>query len=432
MRVLFVAADCNPLWQSLPALIWEYCLTLSEHVDLHLVTLPINRENIEPVRPARISVDYLDAEAISAPLFRLSQVLSGEPNRAMGLQVALRYPSLLFFERKVWKIYRQQITAGDFDVVHRASPMSPALPSYLSKKCPVPFVIGPVLGGLAWPKGFSKDMRREGEWLHYLRPLHKLLPFYRSTYRCADAVLAAYPHTIADLPQTGRDNIVEFSEGGAHVGDFPTKPKPKKSVKTILFVGRMVPFKQPALLAQCFAESPLLREHKLVMIGDGPEKIRVEHILAEHGLSDAVTLLGEVSARKVVEAMCEADVFAFPSIREQGGGVLTIASLCQTPSVVIDYGGPRYRVPEGCGIRVPLGPASTMRHAFTTALETLVRDDELVNSLGSAARKFASRYYSWEHKVEKTLQVYEWVSNSRLEKPDFWHADSVERTGMLS
>lgn len=418
-----MAADCNPEWHSLPALIWEYCLVLSQKVDVHLVTLSINRANIEAVRPQSITVDYVDSEIVSGPIFRLTQMLVGESNKAMTLQVAMRYPSQLFFEYQVWKKYRDRLHTGSFDVLHRASPMSPVLPSYLSQKSPIPFVIGPLLGGLSWPQGFAKEMRREGEWMNYVRRLHKYLPFYKSTYRCADAVLAGYPHTVADLPVTGRDNVVEFSEGGIHTEDYPFLPKTQNDVKTVLFVGRMVPFKQPQMLIECFAESVYLRRHKLVMIGDGPEIPRLQDLILEHRLSDVVTLLGEAPMSQVVEAMRQADVFGFPSIREQGGGVITIASLCETPSVVIDYGGPKYRVPDDCGIRVPLGSRAEVKSRFKAALERLIANDTQARSMGQAARAFASKYYDWQHKADKTIEVYDWINNESAIKPNFWRSN---------
>jgi glycosyltransferase involved in cell wall biosynthesis len=118
--------------------------------------------------------------------------------------------------------------------------------------------------------------------------------------------------------------------------------------------------------------------------------------------------------------MFRADVFAFPSIREQGGGVLTMASMSCTPSIVVDYGGPSYRVPEGCGIKVPLGSTESITCAFTEALECLFQSPETVRRMGIAARRFTEKYYSWSWKAKKTAEIYQWVLGERSEKPQYW------------
>jgi len=66
-------------------------------------------------------------------------------------------------------------------------------PSLLAARCrdaEVPFVWGPINGGLPWPKEFRDALRREGEWLVHVRGLYKLLPAYASTFRSASALIA--------------------------------------------------------------------------------------------------------------------------------------------------------------------------------------------------------------------------------------------------
>ena len=58
--------------------------------------------------------------------------------------------------------------------------------AFFLRKGPIPFVIGPLNGGVPWPKGFSQlDRQRAaaGNWAAHLRDLYRFLPFARSTYR---------------------------------------------------------------------------------------------------------------------------------------------------------------------------------------------------------------------------------------------------------
>ena len=420
LRVLFVAPDCNPKWHSLPALVANYYRALTRVADVTLATQIRNEENLAPFVPAGAEVTYLDTESVAAPVFWLTEKLVPDPNQAMTLRVALRYPSSMVFERAVWRRFQPELDAGAFDVVHRASPMSPVVPSPLMTWSPVPGVLGPVLGALKWPGTFQREMRREREWLNYLRPAHKLLPYYRSGYRHAAAILAGYPHTVSDLPPENRDRIIEFSEGGVTTGDFPERTHAPFERATVLFVGRMVPFKQPEVLVRAFEASPLLRRHRLVMVGDGPELPRLRALVEDAGLEDCVTLTGALPFDEVMSHMYAAQVFGFPSIREQGGGVIHLAAMASVPSVVVRYGGPAYRVPEGTGVRVPLGSFEELVRAFRHELEALVGDPERIARLGHAARAYTARVYDWDRKARKTLEIYEWVLGRRREKPDFY------------
>ncbi|HAA27717.1 MAG TPA: hypothetical protein DCE56_08645 [Cyanobacteria bacterium UBA8553] len=290
----------------------------------------------------------------------------------------------------------------------------------MAKWSPVPFVLGPVLGALPWPKYFKVEMSREGEWMNYFRELHRWLPFYKSTYAHAAAILAAYDHTIADVPDAAKPRTINFSEGGVDPSKFTLPVRQKKDKMTVLFVGRLVPFKMPEVLVRSFAASSILQQHKLIIVGDGPERPRLDRLVEEANLSECVEFTGTISQDRVGELMRECEIFGFPSIREQGGGVLTLAMMSGMTCVVVDYGGPALRVKSGCGVKVPLGDLDHLVKHFTQELEQLVVDPDRVINMGIAARRYTETYYSWDAKARKTLEVYNWVLGRQEKKPDFW------------
>ncbi len=424
LRILMLAADCNPQWHSLPALIANYYLTLHQYADITLVTQIRNKSYLNACAPQRSDIIYLDTEKFERPIFRIAEYLTRDINKSMTSKTAFRYPSNLYFECCAWKYFAEDIRAEKFDIIHRVSPMSPTIPS-LIQHCStnIPFVIGPVLGGLKWPKQYIEEMRRESEWLNYFRKLHSFLPFYHSTYKKASAILAGYQHTINDLPQCCRRNVIEFSEGGIHTKDYPERCFEKKQQRTVLFVGRMVPFKQPEILIQCFSKSHLLKNHRLVMIGDGPELERLKELVKKNNIEDCVTFTGSINSNEVKQWMYRADIFGFPSIREQGGGVITMASMASMPSVVVDYGGPSTRVRDNSGIRVKLNSATKLAEDFQSALEYLIDKPEIIERMGKCARAFTQQFYDWEWKAKKTLEIYDWVLKRRTRKPNFWDTE---------
>jgi hypothetical protein len=78
------------------------------------------------------------------------------------------YPFSLAFEWQAWRQLRGRILGGNFDAVLRVLPMSPVMPSpfaFFLRKGPIPFVIGPLNGGLPWPPASASLKTRRNGWL---------------------------------------------------------------------------------------------------------------------------------------------------------------------------------------------------------------------------------------------------------------------------
>jgi glycosyltransferase involved in cell wall biosynthesis len=172
-------------------------------------------------------------------------------------------------------------------------------------------------------------------------------------------------------------------------------------------------------LIAAFGRRPLLRQHRLVVVGDGPEKPALLEMVATHALSECVEFAGWKRQAEVAELMRSADVFAFPSIRELGAGAVIEAMACGCVPVVVDYGGPGGLVDDTCGIRVPLGRKPELVAAFTGALEALTTDRYRLRRLGHAGVSRALSSYSWDAKARKTVEVYEFALGRRATAPRF-------------
>jgi glycosyltransferase involved in cell wall biosynthesis len=424
MRVLIVADDCNPEWPSLPVVGYNAARAIAEYADVVVATHVRNRQNIERAGFGRASVRFIDNEYIARPLWKFAGLFRSNKDTAWTTAVALSYPSYLAFEWEVWKSTRNEIRNGAFDLVHRITPMSPTLPSPLASWLPIPFVLGPLNGGLKWLPWFREEMEREQEKLTYARNIYRTLPFHTSTYRKSSAVLAAFQHTIDDLPKSALPRTINFPE----VGIDPTlfhelKERPVRKQKTILFVGRLVPYKLPEIVVRAFADRPLLQMHRLIMVGDGPERASIEQFIRSRGLEDKIKLLGWKTQAEVGALMRSADIFAFPSIRELGAGTVVEAMASGLACVVVDYGAPGTLITNDRGAKVPLGNKQQLTRSFGDALERLVADEITTVRLGQAARKHAMQFYTWDAKARKMIEIYEWVLGRRSE-PCFWAAEA--------
>ena len=212
LRILVLAPFCDPEAVSMPYVTYSHAAALAQ---LHDVTLVVGAPVEDHVRRARAS--FAPSRWCGCPRSNASM-----PGVSHDLQMQLRhsgvdrlrYPFSLAFEWYAWRQLRRRIFAGEFDVVLRILPMTAVLPSpfaFFLRKGPIPFVIGPLNGGLPWPPGFSQ-LEKEGMGL---RPgdLYRFLPFARSTYRDAAAIIAASSQTCAEFAQY-RDKLFFVPENG--------------------------------------------------------------------------------------------------------------------------------------------------------------------------------------------------------------------------
>lgn len=100
------------------------------------------------------------------------------------------------------------------------------------------------------------------------------------------------------------------------------------SVTNLLCVGRLTPAKCQVLLVQACAQ---LRDagtkFKMTIVGDGPDRSRVEAAVAEYGLQDRISLTGALTQDGVRDAFAKADVFVLPSLAE-GIPVVLMEAMC--------------------------------------------------------------------------------------------------------
>jgi glycosyltransferase involved in cell wall biosynthesis len=424
MRVLLLANDCNPEWPSLPVVGYNACRGIAEHVDAVVATHVRNRENITKKGFGKAAVEYLDNEYIASPMYKAATFLRGGRSVGWTTNIAMQYPPYLAFEREAWKKFKAELKAGKFDLVHRVTPMSPTLPSPMAswlKRIGVPFVIGPLNGGLRWPPEFTGELKKEKERLTYLRDAYKWLPYARSTYSKSSAILAAFQHTIDRLPIEDRDRMIDFPEVGIDPAMFEAPgERPVKPQVTFLYAGRLVPYKCPDVAVLAMAANANLQQHKLIVAGDGPEMPMLQAIIKDRKLEGCVELIGRRTQAEIGQLMRSADILAFPSIRELGAGVVVEAMATGLPCIVVDYGGPGGLINPGNGVKVPLGDKQHLVIRFAAEMEKLASDPARRASLGHQAHDDALRMYAWSAKGKKTVDVYDWVLSKRAGKPDFY------------
>jgi len=427
LRALLLAEAANPEWVSVPLEGWSHATALMDVVDGHLVTQIRNEEAILRAGLPRDRFTAIDSERVAAPLYKIAERLRGGEGKGWTTVTAVASLAYRYYERVVWRRFGADIRAKKFDVVHRITPLSPTAPSSLAAKCRragVPFVMGPLNGGVPWPREFDAARRKEREWLSYVRGAYKLLPGRGATLRHASAIVAGSLATLSEIPRRHRGKCVYIAENAVDPARFTrARTTPATSPLRIAFVGRLVPYKCADVLVE--AAAPLVRAGRAVVdvIGDGPEMSRLVARVEELGLKDGVRLPGWIDHRSLQDRLVESSVFAFPSIREFGGAVVLEAMALGLVPIVVNYGGPGELVTDETGVRVPLGDRANLVAGFRSALERFAADPSSLDAIGARARRRVFNLFTWPAKARQTLEVYRWATAERPDRPEFGLVD---------
>lgn len=422
VRVLVIAEAANPEWASVPLVGWSLCEALTHHVDAHVVTQVRNRAAMERagwVHGQQFTA--LDTEWIASGVSKLSERLR-EAGLGWTTSTALSAVPYYAFEQALWSSFGERIRRREFDLVHRVTPLTPIAPSLIAGRCRragVPFVWGPINGGVPWPAAFDQVRRREGEWLSYVRGAYRLLPGYGATRRHAAAILVGSRATAGEISPRHRDRCVYMPENGIDPRRFPAvRRDPVTRPLRAAFVGRLVPYKGADMLIE--AAAPLLKAGDLVLdvIGDGPELGRLRALIGREGVEGAVEMPGWVPHERVFEHLQRADVLAFPSVREFGGGVVLEAMAMGLVPIVANYAGPAELVTDATGYRVDVDSREGLVAGLRSRLQEVVRDPSDLRAMGERARARALSLFTWDAKAAQVAQVYDWVLGRRP-RPDF-------------
>jgi len=414
LRPLLIAEAANPEWTSVPLVGWNLAHAIMQRTDALLVTQIRNRDAL--LRAGLVEErDFIaiDNERVARAFYRLSERLRGGANKGWTVVTALSSFSYYSFEREVWRLLGKRLMAGEFDLVHRITPLSPTSQSPIVgklKKYGIPFVLGPLNGGVPWPKGFSDVRSREREWLSAIRKLHFLMPSYRATRSEAAALIAGSRHTLGELPASCAERAFLIPENAADPERFPFQLRELSGDRlAIAFIGRLVPYKGADVLIEAVAAYRGRLNIEVLIVGDGPQRKELEETVRRKGLWKSVKFAGWVEQRDMASTLAGYHVLALPSVREFGGGVVLEAMSMGLVPIVANYGGPPELIDDQSGIAVDFQDRESLIAGFTKAFEYLEINPGLVSSLSNATSRRVRKRYSWQAKAAQMTEIYNWI-----------------------
>jgi glycosyltransferase involved in cell wall biosynthesis len=306
-----------------------------------------------------------------------------------------------------------------FDLAHHVTFVTFWMPSFLAL-LPPPFVWGPVGGGESAPRNFWYSFSLKGKFYELLRGVARTLcqidPFVRLTARKAGWALATTGQTekrlldigcqrTSILPAIGlAEDEIQWLGGLQRGTDRPFR---------LVSIGDLLHWKGFELGLRAFAS---LAGHAQPMeywlIGDGPERKRLEKLVRLMRIEDRVIFWGELPRREALEKLAQCDALVHPSLHDSGACVVLEAMAAGCPVICLDLGGPAVHVNEQTGIKIAAVSTEQVLCELAAAIRRLAEEPATLKRLAHTARMRAREEFSWEVKGERLMEIYSCAANS--------------------
>lgn len=301
-----------------------------------------------------------------------------------------------------------------FNLAHHVTLGRYWTPSLLSL-LPITFIWGPVGGGESTPKSFYRSFNISGKCYETLRGFVRWMgehdPLVALTAQRSAVCLATTEQTASRLRAIGGSTVVVLGWNGLSKVErsiLETLSLPEGHPIRFISIGRLLHWKGFYLALKAFSEAKLSRSEYWI-VGDGPERKRLELLTRKCEIEDRVRFFGELPRNETLLRLGECHVLVHPSMHDSSGSVCLEAMAAGRPVICLDWGGPATQVTIETGFKIAASNPKQTVHDLGYAMEKLAGDRDLCRKMGEMGRKLVSQEFTWEHKGEVLKAIYSTV-----------------------
>jgi len=386
--------------------LYIYCISKHMVRAGHNVTiLDIKESTADP------DIEYIDG----IKFVRLHTKTAGIPSRSFIVGYIMSRIKTALFALKV----NSYIKRGDFDIIHLHSTLIGLILTFLNRR-----LRGKMVYTVHSPGWFMPSLGR----------LDRLaLTMDCRLMRRVSKVIAVSDSLKEKLIATGkakRENVtvvhpgVETSEFSPDIDASEIREKyGLEGRMTILFVGRIVPYKGVEYLVKAADIVVRLgcKNALFLLVGPiaeyGMDKVehadyiaRVFSFVKDSDLQANVKLTGTVPFDELIKLFSACDIFLLPSLAETFGQVVSQAMATAKPVIGTRIAGIPDQVKDGWNGYL-VEPAN--EHQLAEKIKYLIDHPEERRRMGLNGRKFAEDEFDYRRVTDRILQVYQALGGSR-------------------
>lgn len=409
-RILISAYGCEPNKGSEQGVGWNWMLQLARFAEVVVLTRSNNRIPIEAALPTEIR-DHVHFEYYDLP-----PAITRFKHKEKGL-----YFYYLLWQWGAYRRARELIHEMRFDFVIALTFGSLWMPTFMHK-LPVPFIWGPIGGGEAVPFKLISTLPLRARVTQYLRyfliTTIRLNPLVMQPIRQARLILARTADTARLVPIQYANKVRVCLETAVSEEFLLYKGRLKVSKRSgfrVIYSGRLVALKNVATALQAISVVVAAGiTIEFVLVGDGPERARLEEMVAKLRISEAVHFLGTVTQAQVMNELIQSDAYLFPSLKEGGVWSLMEAMSVGLPVICVNTSGMGFITDENSAIRVEPISQEHLVAGFAEALTLLANSSERRKLLGDNGRQRIETFFRWDYKGDFMRDLLEKLDRSEI------------------
>lgn len=419
LQVLISAYSCGPNKGSEPGIGWNTVLRAAQNHDVWVITRSNNRTPIEAALAdgslQNVHFCYVDLPGWAR--------FWKKGSRGVHLYFYLWQIAAFFAARKLSLKVR-------FDVAHHITFGTYSYPSFLGF-LGIPYIWGPVGGGESAPFTFWKSFGWTGFLLETVRTMARKRgewdPLVRRTAQKAAEVIATTEETAVRLRSLGVKQTITQSVAALNPADMQALqriPGRNSEAIRIFSVGRLLYWKGFHLGIEAFSKLLVeFPESEYWLIGEGPERRRLENLAKRLGAFPRMKFFGELTRAETLQKIAECDVMLFPSLHDSGGWASVEAMAAGRPVVCLDLGGPALQVDETTGYKIPATNAAEAIREIAKALVALAKDRGLRERMSQSSRARMEAQFNWSRVGDVFEELYQKVASVQSKASSFEDAN---------
>ncbi len=404
LKILLSAYSCGPNRGSEPGVGWNAAVSLAKHAEIHVLTTFEFQQDIETeISSGRVP------ETLHFHFYDLPGARWWWKHGSPGIDIHYAVWQLLA-GNKVRRLH----SVHNFNSAQHVTLVRYWAPSCL-RNAGIPYIFGPVAGadlpaeGLVheypWKERCVFAIRKAVRWIG------EHMPSVRSTLKNARLILAATPKT--------RERCIELGIQERKIGvcqaialsnaELHTEPNENRhSAPVFAGVGGLIHRKRFDIAIRAFAKAAVSGS-RLVLIGDGREKTKLQELAEACGVSSDVDFAGHLTRSDALKRLRQCDVLLHPCDLESGGCVVQEAMAAALPVICLDHGGPAMMVDDSTGVKIRPDTTESIVDDVARAMRTM-SDRAICEKLSAAARNRAVTSFSWENKSACYFELHRKLS----------------------
>lgn len=326
----------------------------------------------------------------------------------LPFRVVGHLPKVIRHIAYAWEVFCH---AGDADVVYAQDVGSAGFPALVGARLRGKRFAARVPGDYAWETASQKfgvtdtvddfQDRRYGFMVEMFRSIEQTI------VRHADLVITPsgyFTKLVSRWAKRGSKTPVQTVYNGIESPtSLPSREQARNNLgiavddKLVLSAGRLVPWKGfPALIDVIVDLHKEDSRWRFVILGDDPERVHLERMIADYGAGDYITLAGNQPREKMFAYCRASDVFALNSSFESFSFQTVEVMRAETPFVGTNIGSLPELVTDG---REGILLTPDDREGFKKAIVRMVDDRAFRNQCVAAALEKSQTF-----SIERTLQ----------------------------